>query len=77
MDLALERLSGLLGNMPDWTTLTSFLPAGLNGLMQSSAVAATFVASLELVRNGSAELRQEKYFGPIYVRRRRDKAEAP
>jgi len=77
MDLALERLSGLLGNMPDWTTLASFLPAGLNGLMQNSAVAATFVASLELVRNGSAELRQETNFGPIYVRRRRGRAEAP
>ncbi|MHA1571111.1 MAG: segregation and condensation protein A [Alphaproteobacteria bacterium] len=75
MDLALERLSDLLGNMPDWTTLTSFLPPGLDGLMKSSAVAATFVASLELVRNGSAELRQEKSFSPLYVRRRQGRVE--
>ena len=76
MDLAMERLSELLGNMPDWTTLSSFLPAGLDGIMERSAVAATFVASLELVRNGSAELRQEKNFGPIYVRRRQGRSEA-
>ncbi|MFZ9636055.1 MAG: hypothetical protein ACO3EK_19765 [Alphaproteobacteria bacterium] len=32
-------------------------------------MAATFAASLELVRSGKLQLRQERNFGPIYVRR--------
>ncbi len=76
MDLALERLTEMLGGMPDWTTLTSFLPSDLQGLMRTSAVASTFAASLELVRSGSAELRQEQDFGPIYLRRRHGGVEA-
>jgi segregation and condensation protein A len=69
MDDALERLSRVLGRMPDWRTLASFLPRGLApGLVQRSAVAATFVATLELVRAGKLQLRQDNLFGPIYVR---------
>ena len=69
MDDALQRLSRLLGRMPDWRTLSSFLPRGLlPGLVQRSAVAATFAASLELVRSGKLQLRQDRLFGPIYLR---------
>ena len=69
MDDALQRLSHLLGRMPDWRTLESFLPRGLAvGLVQRSAVAATFAASLELVRSGKLQLRQDTAFGPIYLR---------
>ncbi len=69
MDDALERLSRVLGRMPDWRTLASFLPRGLApGLVQRSAVAATFVATLELVRAGKLQLRQDNLFGPIFVR---------
>ena len=35
-----------------------------------SATAATFAASLELVKEGKAELRQSELFAPIQVRRR-------
>jgi len=69
MDDALRRLSRLLGRMPEWRTLASFLPPGLvPGLVQRSAVAATFAASLELVRAGKVQLRQDTAFGPIYLR---------
>ena len=69
MDDALQRLGRLLGRMPEWRTLISFLPAGLqSGLVHRSAVAATFAASLELVRSGKLELRQDEPFGPIYLR---------
>jgi segregation and condensation protein A len=55
--------------MPDWRTLVSFLPRGLApGLVQRSAVAATFAASLELVRAGKLQLRQDRLFGPIFLR---------
>jgi len=69
MDDALQRFSRLLGRMPDWRTLESFLPRGLaRGLVQRSAVAATFAATLELVRSGQLQLRQDRVFGPIFLR---------
>jgi len=49
--------------------LMSFLPPGLRGgIVERSAVAATFAASLELVRAGKLQLRQDSAFGPIYLR---------
>ena len=69
MDDALQRLSRLLGRMPEWRTLMSFLPPSLRGgLIERSAVAATFAASLELARSGKVQLRQDTAFGPIYLR---------
>jgi segregation and condensation protein A len=69
MDDALQRLGRLLGRMPEWRTLISFLPPGLRGgIVERSAVAATFAASLELVRAGKLQLRQDSAFGPIYLR---------
>jgi segregation and condensation protein A len=69
MDDALHRLERLVGRVPEWRTLMSFLPRGLrDGVVGRSAVAATFAASLELVRAGKLELRQDSTFGPIYLR---------
>ena len=69
MDDALQRLARFLGRMPDWRTLASFLPPNLRGgLVRRSAIAATFAASLELVRSRPHELRQDRIFGPIYLR---------
>ncbi len=71
MDDALGRLRGVLGSAPEWATLSSFLPEGLReGLPKRSAIAATFAASLELVRDGHAQIRQDSKFGPIFFRRR-------
>jgi segregation and condensation protein A len=73
MDDALGRLRRVLGHAPEWATLTSFLPEGLReGLPRRSAIAATFAASLELVRDGHAQIRQDGRFGPIYFRRNPD-----
>ncbi len=69
MEMAIERLSGMLGRIPDWATLQTFLPAGLSGLVGRSALAATFAAGLELVRTGRLQIRQDRLFGPIYVRK--------
>jgi segregation and condensation protein A len=55
--------------MPEWRTLMSFLPSDIgDGLVRRSYVAATFAASLELVRSGKLQLRQDAAFGPIYLR---------
>lgn len=71
VEQALGRLRRLLGVAPEWTTLVRFLPGEpSSGLQRRSAVAATFAASLELVREGQVELRQERSFGPIFLRAR-------
>jgi len=66
---ALKRIRGLLGAMPDWESLWQFLPEGvMKGLVARSAMASTFAASLELVREGKIKLRQSGPFGPIYLK---------
>ncbi|PWC77912.1 ScpA family protein [Azospirillum sp. TSH64] len=72
MEEAVRRLSSLLGRMPDWATLASFLPGGEGGggLLTRSALAAHFAATLELAKAGRVELRQEGAFAPLYVRGR-------
>ena len=67
IDDALKRLARFLGQMPDWRELTRFLPDERGGdELRRSALAATFAAALELVRDGRVELRQDRAFGPIY-----------
>ncbi len=69
MEQALRRLTSKLTDVPDWTDLFSFLPADLReGIVGRSMLAATFAASLELVRQGKAEIQQSEAFAPLYVR---------
>ena len=69
-EAAMQRLAQLLTGQ-DWRDLASFLPEDLGDpLVQRSAVAASLIASLELARQGSIELRQSAPFGPIMIRRR-------
>lgn len=71
VDDAIHRLQTMLGRLPRWSTLMSFMPPGLGGLLGRSALSAHFVASLELCRQGKVELRQDGgAFGPIWVRSR-------
>jgi len=77
MDQALGRFADIIGKVPEWSTLASFLPEGIkDDLVRRSAVAATFAASLELVRSGRAEIRQDRLFGPIFFRSRAGGREA-
>jgi segregation and condensation protein A len=73
LDESLERLRALLGAVPDWSILQSFLPEMIEmavSLEQRSAMASTFAATLELVKNGELEIRQSGTFAPIYLRKR-------
>jgi segregation and condensation protein A len=74
---SVERLRYLLGVMPNWSVLRSFLPemGDAPALEQRSAIASTFAATLELVKNGELEVRQDRIFAPIYIRRRDSSAE--
>jgi len=66
---AMNWLRQVIGKAPDWTTLENFLPPGLGaGVIRRSAMAATFAASLEMVKAGEASLRQSEAFGPLYLK---------
>jgi len=72
MEQALERMKGLIGMALEWGDLMQFLPDDWRSdpKKRRSATAATFAASLELVKLGQLELRQDQVFAPIMVRRK-------
>lgn len=62
-------LTRMLGEMSDWTALDQFLLRYLSEPRERvTAIASAFAASLELVREGRLEIRQETHFAPIYMR---------
>ncbi|MDF1717217.1 MAG: ScpA family protein [Antarcticimicrobium sp.] len=72
MEQALERMRPLIGFAGSWTDITSYLPDGWDSdpVRRRSATAATFAASLELVKEGHLEIRQSELFAPIQLRKR-------
>ena len=70
VEQALERLANLLGSIPGWERLESFLPPELRvGPGSKGALAATLSASLELAKTGKLTVSQGETFGPIYLKR--------
>jgi len=70
---ALERLNGLIGGTFNWAQLADFLPGDMKDKrLRKSALASMFAASLELARQGNADLRQMETFGPIFLRQKQD-----
>jgi segregation and condensation protein A len=68
-DEAIRHLRQFIGHVPEWRDLLGFLPGELRGgVFGRSALASTFAATLELARARQIELRQDRPFGPIYVR---------
>jgi len=72
VEQALARLEAVLGigRLPDWSVLMAFLPA-IEGdpLKMKSAMASTFVAALELSKQGRLVLRQDgAAYSPIYIK---------
>ncbi len=62
-------LTRMIGEIADWTALDHFLLRYLPSPEERvTAIASAFAASLELVREGRLELRQEGAFQPIYMR---------
>ncbi len=67
---AREVLTNMMGRLADWTPLDAFLIEYLTDPQERAGVIATsFAASLEMVREGSIELRQTENFAPLYMRR--------
>lgn len=67
---AREVLHRLIGEVEDWTALDHFLLRYMTDPTErKTAIASAFAASLEMVREGHIEIRQEGVFQPIYLRR--------
>lgn len=69
LESALSRVSSMLGVALDWMRLEEFLPNHADPQLRRSALASSFVAALELARQGQAELAQDEVFGPLRLRR--------
>jgi segregation and condensation protein A len=65
-------LERLVGQMEDWgrfdVWLTRYIAVEES---RASVIASSFTASLELAREGTIEIRQERAFEPIFLRRKR------
>lgn len=68
LEAAIERVSSLIGTRIEWSTLQSFLPEGASGPYAKSALASSFVAALELAKQGKVELKQKSAFAPLYLK---------
>ncbi|WP_425515318.1 segregation and condensation protein A [Phyllobacterium endophyticum] len=71
-------LMRLVGEMKDWTALDHYLLEFIiSPAERATAMASSFAASLEMVREGHLEIRQAGAFNPIYLRNRLDKQTEP
>jgi segregation and condensation protein A len=72
MEQALERMRGMIGFAGGWTDLAAYLPEGwdIDPVRRRSSTAATFAASLQLVKEGKIEIAQGETLGPILIRKR-------
>ncbi|MBB3954855.1 segregation and condensation protein A [Novosphingobium sediminicola] len=73
LDSALARMSAMLGVTLDWVELREFLPPATQAewsdeRLRRSALASSFVAALELARQGRVEIVQDHVFGPLRLR---------
>jgi len=70
---ALERLAG---GALDWTVLDSYLIAYCTTRESRRAVrASALAAALEMVLQGAINLRQDRAYAPLWIKRRNDKAQ--
>lgn len=73
LESALSRMSAMLGVTLDWVELREFLPPASqvewsDERLRRSALASSFVAALELARQGRVEIMQDHVFGPLRLR---------
>lgn len=68
LEEALLRVGRLVGITMEWTTIESFLPETQDAEFRKSALASSFVATLELARQGKVQIEQKSSFAPLYIR---------
>jgi len=68
---AREAIERLIGSAADWSRLDEFLIAYVvEPAARTTALASSFAATLEMVREGLIEVHQGAAFEPLYVRKR-------
>ena len=68
LEEAIERVARLVGQAIEWVAIERFLPDTGDAVFRRSALASSFVAALELARQGRIELAQDCAFAPLLVR---------
>ncbi|MBR0551145.1 segregation and condensation protein A [Stakelama marina] len=68
LETAIARVEAMVGERIDWSTIESFLPADASPGFRKSALASSFLAALELARQGKVQLKQKSPFAPLYLR---------
>ena len=68
LEAALQRVEAMLGHALDWTALEGFLPSTTDPSLARSSRASSFLAMLELAKQGRIELRQDGAFETLWVR---------
>ncbi len=69
VDQALQRLKSMFGSIQEWTNFYNLIPQfGMNNVVNKSYITSSFVASLELVKNGFVEVQQKETFGNIFIK---------
>jgi segregation and condensation protein A len=68
LEQAIERVGRLVGIKLDWAALESFLPESVDPSYRRSCLASSFVAALELARQGKVVMHQEEAFSPLMLR---------
>ena len=72
LEEALEGMRSIIGETVDWARLSSFLPEGwqVEPRRRRSAMASSFAAALEMAKRGEIELKQERVFAPLMMRKK-------
>ncbi len=74
LESAIARVEAMIGAAIEWTDLARFLPvpeAGGDPRLVRSALASSFVAALELAKQGKLEMAQAATFAPLMLRKQR------
>ena len=72
LDDARDHLRGMLPKLADWTALTRIAPQSQpSGPSSASMVASTFAATLELVKEGDLDARQNQHFTDLFLKARK------
>ena len=74
LEEARTRLSRVIGKSLEWLSLDALLPTGVmmgeSSVPRRSVMASSFLAGLELAKEGEIDIRQSGEFAPIFVRAR-------
>jgi segregation and condensation protein A len=68
LEEAIERVGRMIGMAIEWTALEDFLPPTGDPQLRRSALASSFVAALELARQGRLDVQQDGAFARLCLR---------